>query len=457
MSAILGSIERPLRVAVVGSGPSGFYAVDALYKAPFPIEVDMFDRLPSPFGLVRYGVAPDHLKIKNVIKVYEKDALDPRFAFFGNVNIGHDLKLAEMQKFYDAIIFACGAETDKPLGIPGESLTNSHTATEFVGWYNGHPDYQNRTFDLSHPVAVVVGLGNVAMDVARILAKTVDELKNTDITQRSLDILSQSKIKEIHIIGRRGPVQSAFTPAEIKEFHELTHATPIVQAEDLKLNDASQKELDNPQHPVRKKNFEILRKFATSAEIPKERKIIFHFLKSPAEIKGSKKVSSIVLEKNTLSGEVEHQTAKGTGVLEELNCGNIFRSVGYRGVAIQGVPFDVKKGIFPNEAGRIVENGKVVTGLYTCGWIKRGPTGIIGTNKADSEESVHSLLSDIANLKPCALPQRKSVVDFLTSKKIRFVNYAAWQKINAAEIERGKAAGKPREKFISVEDMLTTT
>lgn len=454
MSPILGSAERPLRIAVVGSGPSGFYAVDALFKTKLTISVDMFDRLPAPFGLVRYGVAPDHPKIKNVIKVYEKDALDPRFSLFGNVHIGRDVQVSELRKFYDAIIFACGAETDKHLGIPNEDFSGSHTATEFVGWYNGHPDYQNRNFDLSHPVAVVVGLGNVAMDVARILAKTVDELKSTDITQHALDVLGQSKVKEIHIIGRRGPVQSAFTPAEIKEFHELATATPVVKAEDLKLNEASQKELDNIKHPVRKKNFEILQKFAAATETPKEKKIVFHFLKSPVEIKGNGKVEKLVLEKNALSGEAEHQNAVGTKVFEELACGNIFRSVGYRGVEITGVPFDNKKGTFANQEGRLIADGKVVSGLYASGWIKRGPTGIIGTNKADSEETVHHLLADIAQLTPCEFPQRASLEEFLKKKSIRYINYQDWQKINSVEIERGKPLGKPREKFTSTAEML---
>ncbi|MCB9771753.1 MAG: NADP oxidoreductase [Candidatus Omnitrophica bacterium] len=454
MSLVIGSLERPLRVAVVGSGPSGFYAIETLFSAKLAVTVDVFDRLPTPFGLVRYGVAPDHPKIKNVIKIYEKIALDPRFYFFGNVNIGHDVSVKELQKFYDCIIFACGAETDKHLNIPNENLVGSHTATEFVGWYNGHPDYQSREFDLSHPVAVIVGLGNVAMDVARILSKTADELKGTDITQKALAVLSQSKIREVHVVGRRGPVQSAFTPVEIKEFGELSQAMPVVKSEDLVINDASQKELADPQAAVRKKNFEILKKYSAITE-QKPRKIFFHFLKSPVEIKGKTKVEQIVLEKNILSGEAGQQSAKGTKVFETIDCGNIFRSVGYRGVPIDGVPFDIKKGIFANNAGRILENGKVLAGLYAAGWIKRGPTGVIGTNKPDSEETVNNLLADVAKLKGCESPSRESVEQYLKTKNIRFVNYQDWQKINAAEIERGKPLGKPREKITTLKDIFS--
>ncbi|HYG51107.1 MAG TPA: FAD-dependent oxidoreductase, partial [Flavobacteriales bacterium] len=256
--SILGTQVRPLRVAIVGSGPSAFYAADALFHLQLNVKVDMIEKLPAPFGLVRYGVAPDHLKIKNVIKVYEKVAENPNFGFLGNVTVGKNITVFELQRFYDAIIFCTGAESDRKLGIEGEDLVGSYTATEFVAWYNGHPEYQNHHFDFAHEVAVIIGQGNVAMDVARILSKTVDELKKTDITQHALEVLAESKIKEVHMYGRRGPLQAAFTPPEIKEMMELADCSAIVDPAELQLDEASLKELAKPVQAIRKKNYDIM-------------------------------------------------------------------------------------------------------------------------------------------------------------------------------------------------------
>lgn len=443
-----------MRVAIVGSGPAGFYAAEALLTASLKVKVDMFDHLPAPFGLVRYGVAPDHLKIKNVIKIYEKIALHPEFFFLGNVTVGKDISVEDLRRFYDAVIFACGAQTDRRLGIPGEDIKGSYTATEFVAWYNGHPAYRERQFDLSQETAVVVGQGNVAMDVARILCKTPQELKNTDMTAYALEALAQSKIKIVHLIGRRGPVQAAFTPAEMKEMGELLDCDPIVDPKDLELNPESQKELEDKSAAIRKKNLEILKDYAKRPASVKSRKFIVHFFKGPKELKGNVRVEKVILEKNKLTGPAGAQHAVGIGVSEEIPCGIFFRSVGYRGVAIPGVPFDEKKGIFPNVEGRITNQGKVVPGLYAAGWIKRGPSGVIGTNKADSEETVKNLLSDTLSLPSCPQPDTQAVLIFLKSKNIRVVSFADWKKIDAAEIARGKILGKPREKFVKVEEML---
>ena len=454
MASELGSSERPLRVAIVGSGPSGFYAAQALLKSETKVSVDMFDRLPVPFGLVRYGVAPDHPKIKNVTIVYKKTAEQEGFSFFGNVNIGKDVSVEELKKFYDAVLFTCGAETDRKLGIPGEDLSGSYTATEFVAWYNGHPDYKDRQFDLSGEVAVVIGQGNVAMDVCRILSKTVDELKNTDIAQHALDVLAKSNIKEIHMIGRRGPVQAAFTPVEIREFGELTDCAPVINAKDLKISEVSQTELDDPKNAQRRKNFEILKSLSTHETSGKNKQFIVHFLKSPIELTGDGALEKVILEKNELSGEAGKQKARGTGVKEELQCSILFRSVGYRGQPIEGVPFHEQWGVFPNKEGRITENDKIVPGLYTAGWIKRGPSGVIGTNKPDSEETVAALFADLSTLTPCEQPDPSAISDFLSQKGIRFVSFADWQKIDASEINRGQKIGKPREKYVSIEEMM---
>ncbi|MCC6697488.1 MAG: FAD-dependent oxidoreductase [Candidatus Hydrogenedentes bacterium] len=450
----LGTAGLPLRVAIVGSGPSGFYAAEALFKSGLNLSVDMFDRLPVPFGLVRGGVAPDHPKIKSVTRVYDKIAANPGYAFLGNVTIGRDLSVDELSRFYDCVIFASGAETDNRLGIPGEDLPGSHTATEFVGWYNGHPDYRDRVFDLSSEVAAVVGQGNVAMDVSRILAKTIDELRSTDIAEYALDALAESKVKEIHLIGRRGPVQAKFTLAEIKEFGELVACDPVIDPVSLQLDTASQAELDNPDNQHSQKNVAVLRAFAERAAPSKAKRFHIHFLESPVEIRGNGKVESLVLERNRLEGEPFKLRAVGTGEKHEMPCGLVFRSVGYRGVPIPGVPFDERKGRIPNDDGRIIIDGAPWAGHYAVGWIKRGPSGVIGTNKPDSQATAAALLADVPSLSPSPERDTNALLSLLRSRGVRPVSFADWQRIDAAEIERGKAKGKPREKFSRVEDML---
>ena len=455
MSVALGSPENPLRVAVVGSGPSGFYAAESLLQSDKKVTVDMFERLPAPYGLVRYGVAPDHPKIKNVIKIYERIAEKPGFFFWGNVNVGRDIGILELRNFYDVILLAYGASSDRKLGITGEDLPGSYTATEFVAWYNGHPDYRDRKFDLSGKVAVVIGQGNVAADVCRILCKTLEELKNTDIASYALEALAQSKVQEVHMIGRRGPAQAAFTPIEIREFGELADCDPVVSPAELELNPASRTELETVKELTRKKNIEILQKFASLGVSQKRKKFFVRFLRSPVEIKGGGRVERIVLEKNRLEGEPGRQKAKGTGEKEEMACGLLFRSVGYHGVPTPGVPFDERAGVIPSQEGRVTESGKVIPGLYAAGWIKRGPTGVIGTNKADSSETVRHIFEDISHLTPCLRRDTRPLLESLKKKGARVVSFPGWKRIDAREIERGQPAGKPREKFTSVAEMLS--
>lgn len=450
-----GPPDNPLRVAIVGSGPSGFYATEALIKSGIKIKINMLERLPAPYGLVRNGVAPDHPKLKQAIQVYEKIAESPEFNFIGNVTVGQDVTIDELKKTHHAIIFTCGAETDRKLGIPGEDLPGSYTATEFVGWYNGHPDYRDRKFNLSHEVAVIIGQGNVAADVSRILAKTVDELKHTDIAEHALDALAESKIKEIYVIGRRGPAQAKFTPKELREFGELTDCDPIIAVNDLELNPASEQELQDKSNIGNAKIYDLFRNFSLLPQSSKHKRCHFKFLLSPVELIGSNELTKIILEKNKLQGEPFNQSAHGTGEKIELEAGILFRSIGYRGIPISGVPFDEKRGVFPNENGRITNKGDIVPQLYTAGWIKRGPTGIIGTNRADSVATVESLLQDIPAL---AANETKSgaegLLPLLKARKIHFINYIDWKKIDGKEIERGKPKGKPREKFTYVADML---
>ena len=457
MAGALGSEERPLRVAVVGSGPSGFYATEAMFKAEPRVQVDMFDRLAAPFGLVRYGVAPDHEKIKSVIKVYERIASTADFKFFGNVRVGRDITVAELRVHYDAIVFACGAQTDRRLGIPGEDLPGSYTATEFVAWYNGHPDYVNHRFDLSHDVAIVIGQGNVAVDVCRILCKTVDELKHTDIAGYALEALAESKVKEIHMVGRRGPVQAAFTPQEMKEFGELEDCEPRIDVGDLEVGPVDQAERDDSKNSRARKNLGVLEDLASRAASSKSRRFVVQFLSSPKEIRGGGRVESVVFERNRLEGEPGSQRARGTGDTFEMDCGIFFRSVGYRGVPIEGVPFNDDWGVFPNDEGRITDAGVPVSGLYAVGWIKRGPSGIIGTNKPDSIATVKSLLEDVTQLAPCAQPDSSAVRDLIAGRAVRVITYDEWKQIDAAEVALGSRAGKTREKFCTLEDALRGT
>ena len=359
----LGTESRPLRVAIAGSGPSGFYAAEALLKSDVVADVDMYERLPVPFGLVRYGVAPDHPKIKNVTRIYDRTASHERFQYFGNVSIGDDLSIEELRQHYDAIILAVGASSDRSLGIEGEDLPGSHPATEFVAWYNGHPDYTDFEFDLSCETAVVIGQGNVAVDVARILAKTDAELAETDIAQHAREALSTSKIKTIHLVGRRGPAQAAFTTPEVKELGELEDCDVIVRAEDMDLRDASAAELEMDGNSGRKKNVDVLRSYSEREPAGKSRKIIIDFFQSPTSIQGDGKVERIEVGRNRLEGEAGAQKAVDTGERSQLDCGLVFRSVGYRGAPMEQVPFHEKWGIFPNDAGQVTRDDGPVPGL----------------------------------------------------------------------------------------------
>jgi ferredoxin/flavodoxin---NADP+ reductase len=450
-----GSEANPLQVAVVGSGPSGFYAAEALLKSDRTVRVDLIERLPAPFGLVRYGVAPDHPKLKEAILAYQGIARLPRFALLANVTVGRDVTVQELLAHYHAVLLAYGAETDRRLGVPGEDLAGSHTATEFVAWYNGHPEYRDRHFDLSADVAAIVGQGNVAADVCRILAKSVDELRGTDISEHALDALAASRVREIHVIGRRGPAQAKFTNKELKELGELANCTAEVDPGALELNAESRAELEAKTSFISAKNVEILRDFSSRPRGGKPRRLILHFLKSPAKLVGAGRLQEVVLERNRLEGAPFEQVARSTGVTESLACGLLFRSIGYGGTPIRGVPFDAKRGTIPTRWGRVVDGADAsIPGLYAAGWIKRGPTGIIGTNRADSVASVKSLLADVPTLPQEVRMGSKGIAALLAARGVRPVCYDDWQAIDAEEVARGLPKGKPREKFTRVNEML---
>ena len=445
----LGSGDNPLRVAIVGSGPSGFYAAEALLKSPLTVQVDMIERLPVPFGLVRFGVAPDHPKLKQSTAVFDQVARSPNFNFLGNIMVGRDISVAQLRDTHHAVLFACGAELDRPLGLEHENLRGSHTATEFVGWYNGHPDYRDRQFDLSVETAVIIGHGNVAVDVARILCKPVDQLRNTDIARHALDVLATSRVREVHLIGRRGPAQASFTTKELRELGELHGCEVRVVAADLQLGAACLAELENKNNFNAAKNVETLRGWSARGPQNAAKRITFHFLKSPVALAGENRLERATLEQNKLAGPPFAQLPQGTGLKSELQCGLMFRSVGYRGVPIPGVPFDGTRGIFPNTDGRIGTS----PGLYAAGWIKRGPTGIIGTNRADAVATIQGLLADVPQLDARHRSGAAAMHEVLKNQQ-PVVSYADWQRIDAEEQRRGTAAGKPREKITRVNDML---
>lgn len=443
--------ERAVRIAIIGAGPSAFYAAAALIKQEdVEVRVDIFDRLFAPYGLVRYGVAPDHPRIKSVANLYEKTASDPRVRFFGCVEFGKHLTLDDLRPLYDMVVFATGAQSDRNLGIPGEDLPGSMSATEFVAWYNSHPDYVHLKPNLDVEGVVVVGVGNVAMDVARILAKSYDELKETDIADHALEALSRSKVKNIYVLGRRGPAQAKFTNPEIKEFGHLEMADPIVKPEELVLDPDSQKAVDGDR--LTRQNVEILQEYASRGAGDKPRKVHFRFLVSPVEITGDGKVEQVKIERNRLvSTPSGYLNCEGIGEFETLDAGMVLRSVGYYGVALPGVPYNKKKGTIPNDHGRVLDDqGELLPGAYVVGWAKRGPTGVIGTNKKDAEETVALMLEDVKNIRRVGQPQ--DVTEFLKTRQCTPVLFDEWQKFNTAEIERGKPGNRPRVKFNTIEE-----
>jgi ferredoxin--NADP+ reductase len=444
-------VSDSLRVAVVGSGPAGFYAADALLKSEEPtVEVDLLDRLPTPWGLVRLGVAPDHENIKAVSRAFEKTAAKPGFRFFGNVEVGSSVSHEELLELYDAVVYTVGAQTDRRLNIPGEDLPGSWPATAFVAWYNGHPDFQELDFDLATERVVVIGNGNVAIDCARMLALTADELEPTDTVDEAAEAIVRAPIREILMLGRRGPVQAAFTPPELKELGELAGAEPVVDAHDLELDDASRRELEADRDRARR-NFELLQEYAAREPEGKPRRIELRFLTSPVAILGGDRVEGVELVRNELVEEDGRIVARPTGETEVIECGLVLRSVGYKGVPLPGVPFDERSGTIPNDRGRV--EGAERT--YAAGWIKRGPSGVIGTNKKDATETIELLLED-ARAGRLAASARRDLAELLDEKGVHYVEYEGWQAIDAAERAAGEPRSRPRVKLTAWERLLET-
>jgi ferredoxin/flavodoxin---NADP+ reductase len=449
-------LDRSLRVAIVGSGPSGFYAAGHLLgQAGRPVEIDVYDRLPTPWGLVRGGVAPDHPKIKSVTRVFEKTAAQPGVRFFGNVEVGRDVGHERLAQWYDAVIWAVGTAGDRTSGIPGEELPGSASATEFVGWYNGHPDFRDREFDLSGGRAIVIGNGNVALDVARMLTLTHDELAVTDVADHALEALEASSITEILVLGRRGPEQAAFTTPELLELGELFAGDVVVNPRDLDLPG----ELREPElgHTARR-NLEVLAEYAQGSPSGKRKRIVLRFLTSPVEILGDGRVEAVKVVRNELvRDERGALRARPTGETETIEVGVVLRAIGYTGRPLPGLPFDPARGLIPHEGGRIVDNAGPVRGAYVAGWIKRGPSGVIGTNKKCAQETVDALLEDLeAGRLDLAAPRPtgREVLERLLEHQPRLVDYEGWLAIDRHERRLGEPAGRPRVKLTRIQELL---
>jgi ferredoxin--NADP+ reductase len=449
-------MSEPIRVAVIGAGPAGFYSCAALLDEGF--QVDLYDKLLTPFGLVRFGVAPDHPKIKTVTRKYETTAAHERFRFFGGVALGCDISRADLLERYHAVVYAVGSSSDNRLGIPGEDLPGSHAATEFVAWYNGHPAYADREFDLSGGRAVVIGNGNVAVDVARMLALRPDELASTDTADHAIEALRTSRIREVVLLGRRGPAQAAFTNPELRELGELQRAAVIVDPADVELDPASREWLDSEHaKATNRKNVDLLRDYAgqQAAGPARSHRVVLRFLTSPVEIVGDNRVEGIRVVTNRIGpGDDGRLRAVPTAATEVIPCGLVLRSIGYRGEPIADVAFDEKRGLIRNQDGRVTDDaGDHKVGEYVAGWIKRGPSGVIGTNKKCAVDTIQRLFEDhhAGRLNNPAVDPESDT--WLRDRVPSLVTWADWERIDAHERSLGASHGRPRVKVVDINTM----
>ncbi len=441
--------------AIVGAGPSGFYAADQLLKAGFA--VDVYDALPTPYGLVRAGVAPDHPKIKSVIRVYAKTAAHESFRFFGGVSLGIDVSPQDLLARYHAVIYAVGTSTDNRLGIPGEDRPGSHAATDFVAWYNGHPEYADHMFDLNGGRAVVVGNGNVAIDVARMLVLDPKELAPTDTANHALDAFGMAGVTEVVLLGRRGPAEAAFTNPELRELGELERADVIVDPAQME-----GVEVPEDGEATKRRNVEILRDYSQRAPSGKSHRLELRFLRSPLEILGEGDdgpVTGVRVGINRLVAADDGRVrAEPTGETEDIACGLVLRSIGYRGTPLAGIPFDERRGLIRNAEGRVVNDEGVCRGEYVVGWIKRGPTGVIGTNKKDAADTVARILEDADSGALSApdpeLSDAAAIAAWLTERVPGHVTWAGWEMIDAYESSLGESMGRPRVKLVRLAELL---
>jgi ferredoxin--NADP+ reductase len=449
------------RVAIVGAGPAGAFAAASLWRMRPDAEVDLFEHLPTPWGLLRGGVAPDHQEIKRLDDTFDRESLARGHRLFGNVEVGVDISHDELMRHYSAVIYATGAQTDKSLGIPGENLPGSWAATEFVAWYNGHPDYRDLEFDLSPRRAVVIGNGNVAADVTRLLTLSLDELERTDIADHALEALRQSRIEEVVVLGRRGPAQAAFTSAELRELGHLGGVDLRVDPAEVELDPLSRSWLQEQGTFTARKNVQLIREFANRRERgDAPRRIVLRFMRSPVEIRGDGRVEAVDVRRNEIvrTGDGSLRPRAVDGPVETIECGLVLRSVGYQAVPLPGVPFDERSFVLPNDRGRVLaSDDEPLPGVYAVGWIKRGPTGILGTNKRDADETVRCLAEDLAadRLSEPPVPDSSQIEALLGERKPDLVTVDGWRAIDAHELERGSRERRPRVKLASREELLT--
>lgn len=443
--------KTTVRVAVVGAGPSGLYALRSLLEPERSVSVDVFDRLPAPYGLVRYGVAPDNQKMKSVIRVLRGSFEgDDEVRFLGNVTFGEDITIADLRAHYDAIIYATGTQGDRRLGIPGEELPGSYGAKEFVNWYCGHPDAAGYDFALHGPEVAVVGAGNVALDVARMLAKSTDEIAGTDVPERVLETFRGNAVTDVHLLSRRGPAQMKFTPVELREMGELVNADILIDPDTLRLGEEEEQQVtDNRQQ---RKNLAMLREWAERPPEGKPRRVRLHFWSSPVRIVGEDEVTGVVVERNTLGDDGK---VRGTGEYQTLPVSMVLAAVGYQARPLPEVPFDEYNATVRHEHGRVLdEDGAAVAGEYVTGWAKRGATGVIGTNKNDAAETVNSLLTDLDKTPATGSTERGDITTLLVERGVDYVSWEGWLRIDTHETQLGEQQNRPRAKVPDLPSML---
>ncbi len=449
-------ISKKLHFAVVGAGPSGFYTAEALINTGLDVEVTIIEKLPCPYGLVRYGVAPDHQKLKSVTATLDLIAEHPNVHYLGNVTLGNEISLDELRSLYHAVVFTTGMPNGASLDIPGEDLGGVHSATSFIGWYNGHPDFQKVEFDFSTTDAVVIGHGNVAADVGRILSKSIDELRKSDITEQALQQLSESKIKNIRLVGRRGPVQAKFTSREIHELGKLENCLVKVHPAHLDLNLASHIELEEISNQVSKKNYSIFQDYGKNFDsYVAGKQIHIDFMMSPKSFIGKNKLEAVSFDVVNLTGPAFSQVTENTGEIINLDAGLAFSCVGFRGAPFNGLVTNSRNGALQNQNSRLTDKeGNHFAGLYAAGWVKRGPRGVVGTNKECAQDTVNQMMVDIEKFSKRNKPGYPALAHLLFERYVQYVTFKDWKIIDALEIERGKTLGKPREKFTTITEML---